>query len=648
MSDFDEFKTKWVKRYIDDMLNLSKSGSAAPNPDVDVDVVTFKNPDKTKGTLSNGNEVNTVPVGKPQSTDIGFKIDEDTYAVVKEGQRVLYEDGGTTKVYVLEPSGSTLAVNLRYVNTDTLISIPIPSDLLSKVTTDNSNWDIGFTSTGNHIVLGLIENIRDDTLKTTTGLRAHWVYYKNFSITKVSGIDTFTTRETVQGNSDLTSLFTYPTAPNITWNNNQSFNTYTGGGTLDFVLQDDPNFPENSETAHTIDFFPSFTNNYDSSTVSHNIVMDFYEYVDNFGVSQPAVDFVGSVMLYSRVSKIKRVQSLTGNATDGDTPSYSATYSGASSTRSYYMDANRIKDITVILAPSSPWAVNGGSISTAIPDQFDAKYTSGSSSVVSTNIWGVGKEAIMPDRHQDLYLSRADNGTFPTDNFVLERLGENIENFQTASGNKSVTFDYWVIGSGAPGTTGTTTTSVGNTAQSQIRYKQSTNQKSLIFYFSTKDGISGTFSDPLSTSTSFSKESYSSAFKSTTTQGIAALTRTGYISSATNRIVVFNNYLAQSGTDVESILTSGELLYSDKSITDLSVSNPNLYNNDFWKRTIDSSDTYDIIFLTIEEIAGDVVKWKWKKWGYDAFHTTFTLLKTKTTDKPASYFFFSPKRWIIK
>jgi hypothetical protein len=645
-TEFEKFIKKRAQQHIKDMAGLY---NLKPSFLPDVDVVTFTNQDKSKGTLSNGTEVNTIPIGQPRNTDIGYKIDGDTYAVQRDSVRMQYTDGGNTQCFALDLSPSEVKATLYSMTLGSSAVLPIPASLIAKATPDFGNWDIGFTPSGKHIVFTIIENVVESTLKTNTGLTAHWLYFKNFNLDSTGS---FTVGSSAQNSASLTPLIGDPDSPSITWANTQTLDTLTGSGQVTITLEDDPNFAENSETAFTIDNFPDSGNQYNAGNENHNIISVFYEETDDDGVLQPAVDFVGSVVAYKRMTKVKRVVEVSGESADTHTMVAQSAYSGTSSSRAFYMDVDRVANVHVTLTSTYPYANTPFSTST-VPGDLEGKYSSGSSSTTFLNIWGVGNQYYLDgpdcdDTHQHTNLDTLDAGVFPTDNFVTEKLGTYIENLGLTVGtpvDQKVTFDYKTINSPGSCTTGTQTTTVGIN-YSQSLYKQDTKQLATVFYYSANSGLSGSYSDPASTDDSYQDEQLSSAFRSTSTEGsnfTAVLMNppSSNPSSASN-MVVQGGYLEQDGTDVDNIVSFGTLAYNDREILDLLTFSE--FDNDIAPKVIDSSDDFPMTLLTIESIEAGV-RWKIKKWRYTGGE--FSLMKAKIVTRP-SVFFIQPDDYIMR
>jgi hypothetical protein len=79
----------YINRLVQKKMNeLFSLHTQKPQTNPDIDVVTFTNPEKTKGTLSDGTEVNTVPVGKPGTSEIGYKLADGLIIVQKDPLRI--------------------------------------------------------------------------------------------------------------------------------------------------------------------------------------------------------------------------------------------------------------------------------------------------------------------------------------------------------------------------------------------------------------------------------------------------------------------------------------------------------------------------------------------------------------------------------
>jgi hypothetical protein len=107
----------YINRLVQKKMNeLFSLHTQKPQTNPDIDVVTFTNPEKTKGTLSDGTEVNTVPVGKPGTSEIGYKLADGSYMVKKDPLRIktLTSSSKSFKILVSELDNDT-AIQTFYV-----------------------------------------------------------------------------------------------------------------------------------------------------------------------------------------------------------------------------------------------------------------------------------------------------------------------------------------------------------------------------------------------------------------------------------------------------------------------------------------------------------------------------------------------------
>jgi hypothetical protein len=647
-TEFHKFIRKRSQQHINDMAGLY---NIRPPSFPDVDVITFTNQDKTKGRLSNGQEVDTIPIGQPRNTDIGYRMDGNSYAVQREPVIKQFSDGGNTQCFAFDFDPSEVKATLYAMHLGSSAVLPIPQDLKDMSTTDNGNWSAGFTPSGKHIVFTIIENNVDSTLKTTTGLTAHWIYYKNFTLDNQGS---FSIGSSAEGSAVLTGLITEPSSPSITWSNTQVLTSLVGNGTATFTLEDDPNFPENNEIAYTIDVFPESDNDYNSGNESHNVISVFYEEADDDGVLQPAVDFIGSVVAYKRLTKVKRVLEVSGEDGDGHTVSAQSSFTSTASSRAFYMDVDRVANVHVTLTSTYPYANTPFSVST-VPGDLEGQWSSGSASTIFMNIWGVGNQYYLDgpdcdDTHQHTNLDTLDAGSFPSQNFVTEKLGTYVESLGLTVGtpvDQKVTFDYKTIVSPGSCTTGTQTTDVGIN-YSQSVYKQETNQLATVFWYSANSGTSSSYVDVDSASagTGYVNENLISAFRSSATEGdefVALRMSPPSTSPLTgSNYIVQGDYLDQTGTDVDNIVAFGTLAYNDREILDLLTFSE--FDNDVFPKVIDSSTEFPVTLLSIESIESGT-RWKIKKWRYSSGQ--FSLMKSKIVTKP-TIFFIQPDDYIMR
>lgn len=613
-------------------------------PEKDIDLVTFTNQERTEGVLSDGTEVDTVAFGRPSETDVGYRLSNGVYAVAKDPIRMQYCDGGSTTVFCIHASSNAVAANLYNYNTGSCCSIPIPADLVAMATTAKDNWDIGFTPSGKHIIFTIIENVVDSDLKTTTDLKAHWVYYKNYSISN----NTLMYSATSSGEAVITGSLVDPTDPTINWDNTQILTSLTAVGSSTVVFENDPNFPENNEIAETIDWFPDSSNNYNSGTVSHNIKSVFYEELDQNGNLVPAVDFVGSIMKYKRKTLVKRPVSITGVSIDGHTMVATSSYTGSNASRAYYMDCDRLANTHVTLTSTYPYAagVPGADLTNAIPGEISGQYSSGTISTLNTSLWGTGNQAYFDgpncfNRHLHTALDTIDAGNSSSQTF-RNQVGTSVESGIGFSAGlplaQKVTFDYIQYAGSGSCITGTTTTTFGGIGQgqaevSQSAYRQSTTQTASVFYYSANSGLGGVYSDPLSSNSGYTKETITSAFRSTSrvagsifTDYQAALINPSSSDPVGDALVVQEGYLEQSGTNVQDILFNGILAYTDASVLDL-LDYPVL-DPDFIFKVYDSSSSNPLMMISVEPFTENgIAKWRVKRYAFNG--SSFTRRKLK-------------------
>lgn len=67
----------------------------------DIDVISIINQEKTKGTTSDGQNVDVVPKGNPGSREVGYKINDKTYLVSREPLKTIYIDSSVKRPWFI-------------------------------------------------------------------------------------------------------------------------------------------------------------------------------------------------------------------------------------------------------------------------------------------------------------------------------------------------------------------------------------------------------------------------------------------------------------------------------------------------------------------------------------------------------------------
>lgn len=336
MSEFSEFITNRTKRFMDELSAIRVPKKPAAKPISPVRTIV---PDKTKGELPDGTIVDVVPVGTPDTSEIGYRIKNGTYMIQRDPLKLQSTDGGDPfNLFVVGPTNASGDHNhyVFDVKNNVYAPLPLPSRFISYA--DKLRYEARFSyPTGRHIVFFWQEKIVNPTTKLTTSVSYHWRFYKNWSLSLVEGTEDEyeLIYEEEDGDTTITGLLPAADSPTVpAWSDTFNINSISAGSVNVTLENDDDATSEHDVEFSFWDFDPS-DGSQDTSDLEHPMEGYCYEYEDSFGVIQPAIDFIGKMTNFKEKSLYKRILRTEGIGADGHSLVMDFTYSALNSSDYY-------------------------------------------------------------------------------------------------------------------------------------------------------------------------------------------------------------------------------------------------------------------------------------------------------------------------
>lgn len=237
-----DYIVKKCKQRTRDAINALYHMATPSNKNVDV--ITFTNQELTRGRLSNGQEVDVVPVGAPNPIrDTGYKITEGKYLVYREALKVIHLEGSLSRQFIItsaspDDNGVLSLPEFNLVNVVNWTAYRIPKESLTTLydtSLDGTNgwWTCSISPNKAYItivrlaqttVFTSVSNFPYGTIQTATAsVRVYCSVISNFTLNAVSQLVDLTsatitnkvTNYTYDGEAiDPTSL---PPASGVGW-----------------------------------------------------------------------------------------------------------------------------------------------------------------------------------------------------------------------------------------------------------------------------------------------------------------------------------------------------------------------------------------------------------------------------------------------
>jgi hypothetical protein len=583
------------------------------------------NEDNSKITLSTGIEKNCFVSGNPQDIAGSLRATSETEIAFNPYTCSTQITGGTVNPFLLVgiASGSPVSLEIIDAAKNVYTNVPLPGSLSSIPTASlsYSNWGYDFTPSKKHLAVWFYSNTSEVGTKLISAITGYWIFYPNFRLlVDPDTLDvTFSSDTPIQGSANLSNILDAPPDPDaIVWNDSQSVTSLTGGGTLNFTLEDDPSYiTENSVVGVSYDAFPNSGNSYDAANTPHDITAVIYDYVDGEGSIQPALDFIGTIQVIKEARVHKRYTQVATVAADAHTPSVEFTY-GSLGSPTFWGDASRLDGSTInLINQSQPYP----DVSTT-PGDIAYNFTGTPAGFNQTiNVWGVGTQVYSGPSHQHTYLDVVNGGVNSSTSVIYTKFGTPLGVTKTASTTYQTTLpNYSGVNTSYTEVSGPV--SVSFLVNNRV-YKSNRSACYVTFNYNTQNSSSATYvgptiktTDGTTTSDGGTNLNVESGFHSSSTNANVRLRAAedtvainGSISAGD--VYIENSFTSTGGTNIQPRLDDGEtIIYTDSFIYD---ANTSPFDDQSRVTAVNSRVVISYTDTTINTVPA----WKFKRWSYN-------------------------------
>lgn len=641
MASITGWLDEWTRKITRSLLSQRQSGDVQSDPDSAV--IEFINPERTKGKLPNGQIVDTITKGSVFGKyGIGYRVGKKKYVVYQKPAIVTHVDGGGFTPYVMLISSPAFPSILVFdVKKNLWATVTLPSGFSTNL--DVNRMGAGFTPSGRHLIVWGYFSTGDEDLQLVQNVQAKWVYFKNFRIVSdpesldPSTEGLFESDDPITGTGSLSNGLAQPPSASVPDWDPAIFDTaqlLNGSTEVDF--EDDPDFETELNGAFYIGDPPTEAYNPLTADPIYPIRAEYYEYTDNNGAVQPALDLFGSFDLHNQKRNYKRVTEMLSEYENVTPPlnrsrSYTATYGPLVEESQYWGDETRIEDRnTTIVAQSSLGATTY--FSNNAPDVvrlYSTPYTTfTNSNFISTEpIDGIGGDTQKWDA-SDV-------------NATEDKIGSPVQSVNVNVNYENGTGSHILV-----------------TSETNVRVKVRTNTNETIFYYQTHNGISDSAISKqttvdeegeetvIGTLVEFNITNSQTSFRSKTTPAVSTARALATIGEGSEQSAfLVPGYIATPGTNVQNLLNTalGQVIFSNIFTKDAGVTS--LQNVDF----IIVLDDLNVITITIvtETVEDETIyKWNFQKWSYNSQTDVFTGGASKRFVIPTEWKeIFDPSTW---